>query len=108
VAGARAAEPLRAPFSLGERNVLASVFAAAGFADARIETYDGHSRFPDIRTLVEADLRGWLPVMGVILRDDQIEQIVAHAERALQAYLTPDGSVSFLSPAHVVTATRRG
>jgi SAM-dependent methyltransferase len=107
VAGAGAAAPLRAPFNLGERDVLASVLAAAGLAGARIETYDGHSRFPHIRTLVEADLRGWLPVMGVMLRDDQIEQVVARAEQALQAYLTPDGQVSFLSPAHVVTATRR-
>ena len=106
VAGAHAAAPLRAPFDLGERDILASLCAEAGLAGARIETYDGVSRFPDIRTLVEADLRGWLPVMGVILGDEQIEQVVAKAEQTLQSYLTRDGQVSFLSPAHIVTAMR--
>jgi len=106
VAGSAAAQPLRAPFALGERDVLASLFTRAGFAEARIETQDGVSRFPSIRTLVEADLRGWLPVMGVVLREDEIERIIAIAERELTEYLTPEGKVQFISPAHIATASR--
>jgi SAM-dependent methyltransferase len=105
VAGARAAEPLRAPFALGDRGVLQSVFARGGLPHARIETVEELSHFPNIRTLVEADLRGWLPVMGVTLPDEQIEQIVSRAEEALQSCLRPDGCVEFISPAHIVTAT---
>ena len=33
--------------------------------------------------MVEADLRGWLPVMGVILGEVQIESILKEAEQAL-------------------------
>jgi hypothetical protein len=28
--------------------------------------------FPSVRSMVEADLRGWLPVMGVVLTEHQI------------------------------------
>ncbi len=28
--------------------------------------------FPSVRVMVEADLRGWLPVMGVVLTGEQI------------------------------------
>ena len=58
-------------------------------------------------SLVEADLRGWLPVMGVILDDAVIEQILTEAEDALGQYVTADGEsgeMVFAAPAHIVTA----
>jgi len=41
----------------------------------------GRANFPSIRSMVEADLRGWLPVMGVDLPEDLILAILAEAER---------------------------
>jgi len=41
-----------------------------------ITTHHGTAQFPDIRTMVEADLRGWLPMMGVILTEEQIGRIL--------------------------------
>jgi ubiquinone/menaquinone biosynthesis C-methylase UbiE len=107
VSGERAAAALTAPFALGDKDDIAQLFASAGIRDARIATAVGHSRFPAIRTMVEADLRGWLPVMGVMLPEAQIEQILREAEQALSAYRVPSGEVHFDSPAHVVTATKR-
>jgi hypothetical protein len=54
--------------------------------------------------MVEADLRGWLPVMGVFLDDDLIEMILHEAEEALRTYVTEDGKMVFEAPAHIVTA----
>ena len=106
VAGQRAADALRAPFVLGDRKDLASLFADAGVAHVGITTHQGTARFPSVRAMVEADLRGWLPVMGVVLPEDQISRILDEAEPMLRAYVTPGGTVEFASPAHIVTGSR--
>jgi SAM-dependent methyltransferase len=105
-AGQPAADALRAPFVLGNRQELATLFAEAGVALTEITTHQGLAHFPSIRTLVEADLRGWLPVMGVVLTEDQISSILQKAEQALSAYATADGGVTFPVSAHLVTARK--
>lgn len=106
LAGQDAANALRAPFMLGEQEELAALFEGAGVASINIATRTGTARFPSIRTMVEADLRGWLPVMGVVLEEKVIQRILTEAESALQAYVTPEGQVEFDSPAHIVTGIR--
>jgi hypothetical protein len=101
-AGSRAADALRAPFVLGDRERLATLASEAGIADGGLQTHQGVAEFPSIRTMVEADLRGWLPVMGVILPDDQIEAILLEAEQALAAYETPVKRMSFPISAHLL------
>lgn len=64
MAGRQAADALRAPFVLGNRKDLAKLFSEAGVASAQIATHQGTAQFPNIQTMVEADLRGWLSVMG--------------------------------------------
>lgn len=103
-AGQQAAEALRAPFVLGDRNKLAALFSEAGLTSVEIETHRGTARFPSIRTMVEADLTGWLPVMGIILTEEQIGRIRAEAEQALSSYATADGRAEFQLSAHLVTA----
>ena len=56
--------------------------------------------------MVEADLRGWLPVMGVFLTDDQIEVILKEAETALRSYAGDNGQVTFDVSAHIVSTSR--
>jgi len=106
IAGQRAADALRAPFALGDRRELLGLFDSAGVASVRIVTRTGTARFPSVRSMVEADLRGWLPVMGVVLEEDRIRTILKEAEEALHPYVTEGGQVVFDSPAHIVTATR--
>ncbi len=104
--GTPAADAMRAPFALGDRNVLTGLFRRAGAASATTATLTGSARFPDIRTMVEADLRGWLPVVGVELAENQIATILEEAEDALSPYVTRDGRVTFDATAHIVTARR--
>jgi hypothetical protein len=103
LAGEAAAKALRAPFVLGDRDALIGLLEASGAGSVSVETHYGTARFPSIRTMVEADLRGWLPVMGVLLTEEQIQNILKEAESALAKYVTEDGAVVFNSPAHIVT-----
>jgi ubiquinone/menaquinone biosynthesis C-methylase UbiE len=106
VAGQRAADALRAPFVLGNRADLATLFADAGFTSAEITTDRGTGKFPSIRTMVEADLRGWLPLMGVDLTEDEIARILLDAEPALRAYAREDGQAVFEVSAHLVAGQK--
>jgi SAM-dependent methyltransferase len=106
VAGPRAAGALRAPFVLGDRNELSSLFDTAGFSAVGVVTDRGAARFPSIRTMVEADLRGWLPVMGVVLTEEEIRQILHEAEGVLSPFVTSQKAVAFDVHAHVVTGTK--
>jgi SAM-dependent methyltransferase len=107
IAGPRAADALRAPFVLGDPQELAGLFEGAGVADLQVTKRTGKARFPSIRSMVEADLRGWLPVMGVELPEEQIDRILAEAETTLRRYVTTEGKVVFDAPAHIVTGTRQ-
>lgn len=106
LAGTQAAEAVRAPFVLGEPAQLAALFDSVGADPVVVTTRHGTARFPSIRTMVEADLRGWLPMLGVLLSEAQIARILREAEDALDAYRDPDGSASFPVSAHVVQATK--
>lgn len=106
IAGRPAADALRAPFALGDRAALAALFAGAGLSSAEITTHRGTADFPSIRTMVEADLRGWLPVMGVSLPEDRIARILQEAEHVLGSYVTGSGRVVFDTTAHLVGATK--
>lgn len=101
-AGQPAADALRAPFVLGNRETLSALFQDAGVSSVVLITHEGTARFPSIRTMVEADLRGWLPVMGVHLTEEHIESILVEAEQTLGRYVTADGTVVFKAPAHIV------
>jgi SAM-dependent methyltransferase len=103
LAGEAAADALRAPFALGDKDALAALLEGSGVESVSVATHDGTARFPSIRSMVEADLRGWLPVMGVFLDELQIRSILEEAERALANYVTEDGHVVFNSPAHIAT-----
>lgn len=106
VAGQSAGDAVRAPFALGDRKMLFDLFKDAGAISIEIVTHRGTARFPSIRTMVEAELRGWLPIMGVHLSEEQIAQILHEAERELAVYVASTGAVVFDVTAHVVTARR--
>lgn len=103
-AGAQAADALRAPFVLGDTDELRGVFEQGGASSVSITTHVGTARFPSVRSMVEADLRGWLPVMGVSLDEELVVSILGEADVALDSYVGDDGSMVFDAPAHIVTA----
>lgn len=105
--GAAAADALRSPFWLGDTTRLANLCAAAGITGAQVALEQGPGRFSSIRTMVEADVRGWLPLVGIVLADDVIEEILRRAEVALAPFVTRESSgVSFASPAVLATAVK--
>ncbi len=105
LAGTDAADALRAPFVLGDTDALGALFEDSGVGSVAVATHDGTARFPSVEAMVEADLRGWLPVMGVLLNEELIQDILKEASGALAEYVTDGGQVVFRAPAHVVTGT---
>ncbi len=106
VAGTEAANALRAPFSLGNKDELLRIAQDAGVSSAEVNTYDGRASFPSIRSLVEADLRGWLPVMGVNLEEATIRRILAEAESALKHHVNAGDEAVFRISAHILSGTK--
>ena len=106
LAGTLAGEAIRAPFALGNRRNLYNLFEESGAAYVSVTTHKGTARFPNVQTMVEAELRGWLPVMGVHLSDAKIDRILQEAEVALAPYTTSKGKVVFDVSAHIVTAKK--
>jgi SAM-dependent methyltransferase len=107
LAGTAAGDALRAPFRLGEASRLAQLCAAAGITGAAVNLQRGRGRFPSIRSMVEVDLRGWLPLMGVVLEEELIAEILRQADGALRPYITVEGGgVAFDSPAVLATAVK--
>lgn len=106
LAGPRAADALRAPFALGTRHALETLLPEAGVAAAEVLTDRGTARFPSARVMVEADLRGWLPVMGVDLPEDRIARILEEAEHVFRPYVAANGAVEFATSAHILVGSR--
>jgi len=105
-AGPAAANVLRSPFALGDRALFESAFIDAEIPLTSLTTHAGTGQFPSIRAMVDTDLSGWLPYVGVRLDQQIVEQILAEAESVFRPYLKSDGTVRFASPAHIAVATR--
>jgi len=106
ISGKAAGDALRAPFVLGDRRALAALFSGAGATSVDVTTRQGPARFPSTRELAEAELRGWLPVMGVVLPEHEISLILAEAENVLAPYVARDSELVFSMPAHLVSARK--
>ena len=106
IGGPAAGDALRAPFVLGDTEALSRLFVQAGAGDVRVSRHIGTARFPSIRIMVEADLRGWLPVMGVFLDEKTIAEILDEVESVLDRYLSDSGEVVFDAPGNIVSARR--
>lgn len=106
VAGKEVAQALRFPFSLGDTDKLNSLCSKSDLAVAGITTREGNVRFPDVRTMVLADVKGWFPLAGFELDENQIDEVVRKAESDLKEFVKSDGSVVFPMPAHFISITK--
>ena len=106
MAGTAAADALRAPFVLGDAVAVGEMIERAAGAPVTASTIVGRGRFPSVRAMVEADLRGWLPVMGVELEEELILDILAAADEDLAEFVGPEGGTDFDSPAHIFSGRR--
>lgn len=107
LAGPTAAAALREPFVLGEGTRLADLFGDASIPGASIGLQQGRGHFPSIRSMVEVDVRDWLPLVGIVLEDSVIEDILREADTTLMPFVVRENAgVSFSSPAVVATASK--
>lgn len=102
--GADEANALRAPYSLGDAIELQRLVDQAGISNARIDTFMGTARFPSIESWVFTDVRGW--TLADMIDDAQYATLEGEAKERLARFRQSDGSVSFASPAHIISATK--
>lgn len=104
--GHEAADAFRAPFVCGDREQMRSIAQEANIPNVTITRRDGAVRFASIEALVSTE-RACVWTLGGVLDDDQFTRLLAEAEEAFQPFVKPDGSVEFVMPSLVMTATRR-
>jgi SAM-dependent methyltransferase len=101
--GSKAGAALHAPFALGDRRALRELFTCAGISSVGVATESGTARFPSVRVFVEAEVRGWLPVMGVEPSADQVARVLEAMERDLRGMVSADGTLTVPMSAHIAT-----
>lgn len=104
VVGEGVAEALSFPFSLGNTNELQSLCSKSALSRAKITTREGRARFPDVKTMVLADVKGG--VAGIVLDKHQIDEVISMAESELKEFIAADGSVELPMPAHFIMLTK--
>ncbi|HET6350162.1 MAG TPA: class I SAM-dependent methyltransferase [Candidatus Krumholzibacteria bacterium] len=103
--GRRAADVLRIPFSLGSVELLKPLFDEAGIT-AEFTRHEGMARHPSVRAWVLTDVKGWFPLVDVVLKKEEYDALIEEAERALHSFIHPNGTVEFPIGIHLATATR--
>lgn len=105
--GTPAGDAVRAPFALGDKRQVATQFERAGFSDVSTKTVVGTADFPSTRHMVEAELRGWLPLFDIHLSEAEIGTVLAESDTALAQYLSVEGRGQFPISAHIISGTKR-
>jgi SAM-dependent methyltransferase len=99
--GSDAADAIRAPFQLGDRNQLADA-ATNGIRDATVGSHHGVARFDSLESWLHTEIRGWT-LADVI--DDEGFAALLDAARDQLADLVGDTGVAFDVSALVVSGT---
>jgi hypothetical protein len=90
---------------LGDPSVLRALLVKAGITDASIETRAGVARFPSVRAWMRTDVKGW--TLADVLDGAQFARLLGEAQEVLRPFVSPDGTVSFPAPAHIVCAEKK-
>lgn len=104
--GPAAGDALRLPFCLGNAGAVVALVENAGFTDAILTTPAEEARFPNPRTIVEADLRGWLPLFGITPDESTIASILDESDSRLAKYTAASGEAAFAVSAHIIAARK--
>lgn len=105
--GTAAADALRLPYSLGDADRVTAVLEISGFDEITVEAKTELARFPNSRQMVEAELRGWLPLFDIFLAEDEIRRVLDASDKTLGKYAGPAGEAVFPTSAHIFTARKR-
>ena len=102
--GREAADVLAAPFVLGDKAKLATLFADAGIMGANVALHEGSVHFPSVKEFVRIEVKG--SPLAETLSDDQMEALAAESESALAEFVVPSGEIVMPMDAQIVTAKR--
>ncbi|MDR8394306.1 class I SAM-dependent methyltransferase [Aliifodinibius sp. S!AR15-10] len=94
---------LSSPFQLGDIQELNSLLLESGLESPRITSGELNAVWPDVRSLVLADVEGWFPLAGIELGDDQVEEVIKQTKSELGEYINGDGSIAFTMPYHLIS-----
>lgn len=106
IVGPEAAHAIRLPYIPGDAEELANLFGQFEGVRVRVETRTATASFPGPQSMVEADLRGWLPHLGIEVDEDRIAAVLAEVGEALDEWTTTNGHVEFETSAHVLEAVK--
>jgi len=99
-AGTVVADQYRTPWNLSDPELLLALFETAGLADVELRTVHEDAVYPS----VDAFLAG---ATGILIGADlNTERLASDTAQAFSRYVTPEGTLSFGEPGHIVTATR--
>jgi ubiquinone/menaquinone biosynthesis C-methylase UbiE len=104
--GAASADALRLPYSLGDSDEVISVLRKSGFTDISVVSKTEAAVFPSSRKMVEAELRGWLPLFDIFLTEDEINKVLTESDKTLGQYAQPSGEAVFPTSANIFTARK--
>lgn len=102
--GEGVANAFHAPFVLGDAQRLRALCEQAGISGAMVTQHDGTVRFASIASMISTE-RACVWTLGGILDDDQFARLLQEAEREFQPFVVAGGSVEFLMPVLMITAT---
>jgi SAM-dependent methyltransferase len=102
--GGEAANVLAAPFVLGDRAELATLFLDSGIAGAEVTLHEGSIRFPSVKEFVRIEVKG--SPLAETVPDDAMEALAAESESALAEFVVPSGEIELPMDAHIVTASK--
>ena len=97
---------MRLPYSLGDSEEVTGDFNRVGFTDITVETKTEQAMFPSSRTMVEAELRGWLPLFDIHLTEEKIADVLVKSDGKLSKYAAQSGEAVFPTSAHILTARK--
>ena len=103
--GNEVADAFRAPFSLGDEELLLGICREAGITDAEVVRREGKVRFGSIDALVSTE-RACAWTLGGVLSDAQFERLLDESEAALAPFETGGGAVEFDMPSLIIKARK--
>lgn len=103
--GQTVADAFRAPFVLGNRDLLCSLCAKAGIKHPEVKRHSGTVRFASIESLISTE-RACVWTLGGLLDETQFKCLLKEAEQVLQPFEAANGTVAFGIPALIITATK--
>ena len=104
--GTKAADALRLPYSLGDADAVIAALESGGFGAVNVEANIEMATFPSSRQMVEAELRGWLPLFDIFLSEEKINEVLIESDKMLGKYAGSAGQAVFPTSAHIFTARK--